>query len=81
MFERMKVSEQVYEGGTLSKILTRAETNGDGYSRKRKGGEAASPTNPEKGCAGKRKTKNAGHPSDAPTGPEKTRLLHGCGHS
>ena len=35
------------------------------------GGEAASPTNPEKGRTGKRKKNNADHPSDALTGDNK----------
>ena len=57
MFERMEVAEQVYEGGTPSKIPTRAETNREGHVRKQKLGEAASPANPETDRAGKRRTK------------------------
>ena len=74
MPERMEVAEQVYEGGTPSKIPTSAEANRDGHVSKRMGGESASPTNPEKVRAGKCKTKHACHSSDAPTGTEK----HAC---
>ena len=35
------------------------------------GGEAASPTNPEKGRAGKCKTKNSDHLKDVSTGDHK----------
>ena len=81
MFDRMEVTEQVYEGGTPSKMPTRSESNRDVHVRKWKGGEAASPTNPKKGHANKGKTKNSVHPSNAPTGEKKTCLLHGPGHS
>ena len=81
MFERMEVAEQVYEEVTTSKIPTREEANRDGNVRKQKGGESASTTNPEKGCAGKRKKKDAGHPSDALIGAKKTCLLLGPRHS
>ena len=36
MFERMEVAEQVYEGGTPSKIPNRAESSCDGHVRKQK---------------------------------------------
>ena len=57
MFERMEVAELVYEGGKPSRTPTIAESNRDGHVRKRKGRESALPNNPEKGRAGKRKTK------------------------
>ena len=53
IFECMEVAEHVYEGGTPYKIPTREESNRDGYVRKWKGGESASPTKPEKGRTGK----------------------------
>ena len=81
MFECMEVTEKVYKEVTLSKIPTRADANLDGHVRKRKGGEAASPINPKKVRAGKRKTNNVGNPSDAPTGAKKPCLLHGPGQS
>ena len=43
--------------GTTSKTPIRADTNSGSLGRKRKGGEAALPTNPKTGHAGKRKTK------------------------
>ena len=39
------------------------------------GVEAASPTNPKKGCAGKRKTKNADSMKDASTDDKKNLKL------
>ena len=81
MFKKMEVAGQVYEGLTTSKTPTRAEANRDGHVRKLNGGEYASPTKPDKGCAGKSKTKNAGHPSDAPTRSKNICLLHGPGHT
>ena len=57
MFKQMDISEQVYEEQTPSKKIPRADSNHGSYVRKRKGGEAVSPTNPKKGRAGKRKTK------------------------
>ena len=48
MFKQIKIAEQVYEGGTPSKTPIREDTNNDSHVRKRIGGEAASPTNPEK---------------------------------
>ena len=81
MYKRMEVAEHIYEGGTSSKIPTRAESNHGGHIRKRKGGEGASPTNPEMGHAGKGRTKNTGHLIDVPTTAKKTCSLHGPGHS
>ena len=43
--------------------------------------EAILSTSPKKGRTGKRKTKNSGHPSDAPDGAKNTCLLHSPGHS
>ena len=74
MFEHMEVSEQIYETGTPSKTPTMLKANCDGNVRGKKEGEATSSTNPEKGHSGNRKTKNAGHLSDAPTGAKK----HAC---
>ena len=81
MFEQMEVSKQFYKGVTPSKTTTRIESNRDGHISKRKGGEDASPTNPKKGCTGKRETKNAGHPSDAPTRAKLKFLMHGLRHN
>ena len=63
MFKQMEVAEKVYEGGIPSKTSIRVDVNRASHGRKRKGGEATSPNNPEKSRVGKRKTKNAGHPS------------------
>ena len=38
MFEQIKNSEQVYEGGTPSKTPIRADANLDSHVRKQKGG-------------------------------------------
>ena len=80
MFERMEIADKFYEGEIPSKITIRAEADRASHGRKRKGVEAASPTNPKKGRAGKRKKNHSGHPSDQPTG-DKTCLVHGLGHS
>ena len=78
--ERTEVAEKIYEGGNTSKTLPMADANRASHGSKRKGVEAASPTNPETARAGKRKTRNAGHPSDRLTGG-KTCLLYGPMHS
>ena len=57
MFELIEVFEQIYKGVTPSKTPTTAEANIDGHIRGKNGGEAALPTNPEKGRDGKRKKK------------------------
>ena len=75
-----KRRKKIYKGGTTSKNPIREDTDRTSHGRKRKGREDSSPTNPKKGRSGKRKTKNAGHPSDRPTGG-KTCLLHGPRHS
>ena len=68
MFERMDIAEKVYEGVTPSKTTTREESYHASHVRKCKGGEATSPTNPEKGCTGKRKKNHEVHSSDLMTG-------------
>ena len=80
LLERMEIEEKTYKGGSTSKNPTRADSNRAIHGRKRNGGEAALPKTPKTGCAGKRKTRNAGHPRDRPTGG-KPCLLHGTGHS
>ena len=76
----MEIAEKIYEGENTSKIPTRAYANRASRGSKRKGVEAASPTNPKMGRAGKRKTRNVAHLIDRPTGG-KTCLFHGPGHS
>ena len=68
MFKRREVAEKVYEYGTTSKIPIRKDANCPSHGRKRKGGEAASPTKPRKVCAGKRKIIDAGNRSNWLTG-------------
>ena len=81
MLERMEVAEEVYKGGTPSKIPTREEANRCGHVRKLKGGKSAFPTNPKKIRANKYKKQNSGHPIDAPTRAKKTCVLRAPGHS
>ena len=81
MFKRMEIFGKVRKGRTPSKTPIMEDSNCDRHVRKRKGGEAASPTNREKGRAGKRKIKNTGHPSDASTSAKKSCILHGPGCS
>ena len=76
MFKIIEVEEKIYECVTNSKNPIREDTNHASHGRNLKGGEAASPTNPEKVRDVKRKTKNIGHPSDRPNGG-KICLLHG----
>ena len=57
MFKQMEVTEKFYKGVTPSKTSIGVDANRASHGRKRKGGESTSPNNPEKGCAGKRKTK------------------------
>ena len=40
MFERMEISEQVYEGGTTSKTTTREDFDRVIHGRRRKGGKS-----------------------------------------
>ena len=74
MFERMEIVEAIYEGGAPSKNTQRSEAKCSSYVRKKKGGASASPFNPDKGCANKRKINDAGHPSYVPTRAKK----HAC---
>ena len=53
----MEIAEQVYEVETPSKKTIRSDANHDISFRLGNGGEAVSPNNPKKFCAGKRKTK------------------------
>ena len=78
--EIMEVVDKIYEGGNTYKTPSRTNSNRASHDGKRKGGESASPTNPETGRAGKRKTRNAVHPIYHPTGG-KICLVHGPGHS
>ena len=71
MFERMEIAEAVYEGGAPSKNTQRSESECSSSVRKKKGGSSASPSNPNKGRADKRKRNDAGHPSDTPTHAKK----------
>ena len=76
----MEVAKKSYEGGTTSKTTIREDSKRASHGRKRKGREAASPTKPETGCVGNRKTKKADHPIDR-SKRGKTCLLHGLGNS
>ena len=80
LFEIMEVAKIIYKDVNTSKTPIRAEANRAIHIRKRNVGEAASPTNPETGRAGKRRTRNAYHPRDWAT-RGKTWLLHGPGNS
>ena len=79
--ERMETAEAIYKGGTPSKNNQQAEANRASFGRKQNVGGAASPSNPEKVRAGKRKRNDAGHLSNALTGAKKTCMLHGLRHS
>ena len=81
MFEQMEISDQLCEIETPSKKIIRSDANRDSHVRKIKGGEATSPTNPEKICAGKRKTNNVVYLSNYMTGATNTCLLYGPIHS
>ena len=81
MFEQMEISEQAYEGQTPSKKIIREDANREKHVSKIKGGEFASPTNPEKGHTGKRKTNNVVSMSKKTTGETNKCLLHGPVHS
>ena len=71
MFEKMEISEQVYEEKSPSKKYIRVDDNYDSHVRKQKGGEAVSSVNPNKGLSSKRKTINAVSPSKRTTSAEK----------
>ena len=75
MFEQMEISEQVYEVKSPSRKIIMEDTNHDSHVRKRKGGEFASPVNPDKGRAGKNKTKKSGSPSNNTTSAVKNMLV------
>ena len=77
MFERMEIAEQVYDRQTPSKKRLRSDSNHDSHVRKRKGVESASPANPKKSRAGKRKTKNAFSMSNKTTSAYKPCFLRG----
>ena len=76
MFEHTETAEQVYKLKKLLKKIPRADSNRDSHARKRKRGESASPTNPDRVRTDKRKTKNEVSPSNKTTGADKTCLLH-----
>ena len=81
MFERMEIVEEIYEGGSPSKKTQWVEAGRSSSGRKKMGVSSASPSNPKKGRAGKRKRNNAGRPSDDLTNVKNTCLLHGPGQS
>ena len=76
----MEAAKKIYEGRNTSKTQPREDANRASHGRKLKGGEAASPTNPDMIRTGKLKTRNAGYPSNCLTGG-KTYSLNGTGHS
>ena len=67
MFERMEFSEQVCERVEPFKTLNWSDVNFNGHSRYKNVGEAVFPSNPDKGCAVKRKKINAGNHKDQPS--------------
>ena len=77
----MEIEEEVYKVGNTPKNTNRSEFESASHGRKLKVGEAASPTDPEKGRSGKRNTNDAGHPIDQPNGTKNSFSLHGPGHS
>ena len=80
MFERMEISESIYEGVVEPsyKKPTRAYTNLSCHSRQKIIESAYSWTLPEKGeSAGKRRKRHV----DSPTEKSKICLIHGPGHS
>ena len=52
----MEIEEEVYKVGNTPKNTNRSEFESASHGRKLKVGEAASPTNPEKGRSGKHNT-------------------------
>ena len=76
----MDVAEVIYEGRAPSKDNQQEEVDRAIFGRNQKGGESASASNPEKGCAGKRRRNDSRNPRDAPTGAKNTCMLHGPGH-
>ena len=81
MFERMEISEAIYEGGSPSKNTQMEESDRPSYLRKKNVGASASPSKPNQVCSIKRKRINAGHPFDDATVSRKICLLHGPGYS
>ena len=72
MFKRMKIAEQVYKGATPSKKIMRGGSNRDIHFSKRKVGENAPYTKPNKCHADKPKTKNVVSPRENTTGVTST---------
>ena len=80
MFERMDISESIYEGVVepYYKNPTQEDSNRDGHSRQNIGEAASSWTLPEKvDSVSKSRIQHV----DIPTGKSKTCLVHGPGHS
>ena len=75
MFEIMDAAGKIYEGLTPYKTPIRADSKRASHGRKPNRGESALPTNPEKGRSSKHKTRNAGHPSDCPTGGKNSCFI------
>ena len=67
----MEISEQVYEVKSPSRKIIMEDTNHDSNVRKRKGGEYASPSKPNKILADKLKIRNAISLSNKTSGAEK----------
>ena len=80
IFEHTEIAEAIYKGGAPYKNNQRAEADRVSYGRKKKVGASASPSNSKQGRTGNCKRSNASHPSDEPTGANKTCLMHGPGH-
>ena len=81
MFKHMEILETIYGGGSYSKNTQQEKYDHASSGRKKNGGASALTYNPEPGRSSKRKRNDAGHPSDAPNGAKKIRLIHGPGHS
>ena len=80
MFERMEISESIYEGVVENsyKKPIRADANRAGHSRQKRGEAASTWALPEKyESAGKRIKQHI----DSPMGKSKTCLIHGPGYS
>ena len=71
MFELMETSEQVSKDKHLLKKNI-SDANHDNHFRKRKGGAAKSPTNPEKSHSGNPRKKNVVSPIEKTSGVDKT---------
>ena len=79
MFERIEIAEQVYEVGKICKNTNRVKADHVSHGRKLKGGESASPTNPEKVHTRNLRKNHAGHLINW-TNRIKTCLVHGPRH-